>query len=446
MKRDIYQNLLTWKKDPRRKPLVLKGARQVGKTFVLKDFGCTEYADLAYFNFEEDPELSGFFSGRLDPKSIVQTLSIYREKEISSDRTLIVFDEVQSSPRVLTCLKYFCELAPQYHVIAAGSLLGIKIGQSAPFPVGKVDFLDLYPMSFAEFLDAVGKSQLRILLETCEFAPLATAFHRELTRLLRLYYFVGGMPEAVSQYVQTDNLEVVRQVQNSILVAYEFDFSKHTTRTEAMRIAGTWESIPTQLAKKKKTFSYANVAKNARAREYGESIQWLSDAGLIIRVNNIATPRLPLTSYQEGPFKLYLLDVGLLGAMTKLSQRMIVSGNVLFTEFNGAFVENFVAQELLANGQKQLFYWTSKHQAEVDFVVQIGEHVFPLEVKAGISKQKKSLRVYGDKYKPPVLSRSTLMNFKEDGHVRNYPLYALWQFLPRTRELSNSGTPTKHSH
>ena len=431
MKRDIYYQLIVWKNNPERKPLVLKGARQVGKTYILQNFGKNEYEDVAYFNFEEDPDLHDFFTGRLAPEKIIQTLSIFQEKKIIPDQTLIIFDEVQNSPETLTSLKYFCEKAPEYHIVAAGSLLGIKIGQSAPFPVGKVNFLDLYPMTFAEFLDAVGKSQLRILLEDTDFEPIAKAFHTELIDLVKMYYFVGGMPEAVAQFVNNQDLHKVRRIQEEILEAYSIDFSKYTTKSEAIRLAATWASIPAQLAHENKKFTYAEITKNARAREYGESIQWLVDAGLVIKVKNTHTPKLPLAAYEENVFKLYLLDVGLLGAMINVSQRIIIQGSNLFNEFNGAFVENYGAQELVAHGQKNLYYWTSKSQAEVDFVVVLHDQVMPLEVKAGVSKQKKSLRVYGDKYNSSVLSRSTLMNFKEDGMIRNYPLYALWLFLQR---------------
>ncbi len=430
MKRDIYQQLIAWKESPLRKPLVLKGARQVGKTYILQQFGKGEYEDIAYFNFEEDPDLNGFFTGRLEPEKIIQTLSIYREQQIFPKQTLVIFDEVQSSPETLTSLKYFCEKAPEYHVVAAGSLLGVKVGQSAPFPVGKVNFLDLYPMSFAEFLDAVNRSRLRSFIESITvFKPIAKGFHTELIELLKMYYFIGGMPEAVAAYATHQDLQIVRRIQEEILEAYSIDFSKYTTKTEAIRLAITWASIPGQLARENKKFTYKEIDGNARAREYSESIQWLVDAGLVIKVHNTHTPKLPLAAYQGDIFKLYLLDIGLLGAMIKVSQRIIVTGNKLFSEFNGAFVENYAARELVTHGQKDLYYWTSKRQAEVDFVVTLHDHVLPLEVKAGVSKQKKSLQVYGDKYQPPVLSRATLMNFKEDGKIRNYPLYALWLFL-----------------
>ena len=429
MKRDIYSQLIAWKKSSQRKPLILRGARQVGKTYILEHFGSREYTDVAYFNFEEDPTLSDFFSGRLVPDKIIQLLSIYQEKQILPDETLIIFDEIQSSPNTLTSLKYFCEKSPEYHIVAAGSLLGVKVGQSAPFPVGKVSFLNLYPMSFAEFLNAVGKSQLRTFIEETSFQPVPASFHSELIDLLKIYYFIGGMPEAVGQYVQNNDLSIVRRIQEEILAAYAIDFSKYTTKTEAIKLAATWASIPSQLARENKRFTYAEIAKNARAREYSESIQWLVDAGLVIKVHNTHTPKLPLAAYREENFKLYLLDIGLLGAMINVSQRTIVQGNKLFSEYNGSFVENYVAQELVVHGQKELYYWTSKNMAEVDFIIARQETVLPLEVKAGISKQKKSLRVYGDRYQPPVLSRATLMNFKEDGNIRNFPLYAAWLFL-----------------
>lgn len=429
MKRDIYKQLLSWKLSSSRKPLVLKGARQVGKTYILKEFGKGEYDNVAYFNFEEDPDLNEIFSGRLSPEKIIDMLSIYHGSRISSDHTLIIFDEIQSSPETLTSLKYFCEVAPEYHIATAGSLLGVKVGQSAPFPVGKVNFLDMYPMSFSEFLDAVGKNQLRLFIDDkTDFNPVPKSFHAELTDLLKMYYFVGGMPEAVRQYAEDKDLNKVRNIQDDVLSAYTIDFSKYTTRSEAIRLSNIWASIPGQLARENKKFTFAQIEKNARAREYNESIQWLVDAGLVTKVNNIKTAKLPLSGYQDNKFKLYLLDTGLLGAMINVPQKAIIEGDRLFSEYNGAFVENYVAQEFVVHGRKDLYYWSSKNTAEVDFVVALENQILPLEVKAGISRQKKSLRVYGEKFNPPVLSRSTLMNFKEDGKIRNYPLYAVYKF------------------
>ena len=428
MKRDIYHNLLEWKKSSRRKPLILQGARQVGKTYSLKEFGKNEYSDIAYFNFEEDAALNDFFKGKISPKKIIEKLSIYLEKNILPETTLIIFDEIQNSPATLTSLKYFNEDANQYHIATAGSLLGIKVGQSAPFPVGKVNFLNLYPFSFGEYLDAIDKSRLRQLLRSITtFAPIEQVFHNELIEDLKMYYFIGGMPEAILQYKKDGDLKKIRTVQNEIITAYTMDFSKHATKSEAIKISNTWNSIPGQLAKENKKFKFSEISKNARARDYSESIQWLVDAGLVYQCFNIKTPKLPLSGYREDNiFKLYLVDTGLLGALLRLSPKTIVEGNQLFSEYNGAFTENYVAQELIANSHKELYYWSSGNTAEVDFIVPYDEQIFPLEVKAGISTKKKSLKIYGGKYNTAVLSRATLRNFKQDGKICNYPLYAVF--------------------
>ncbi|MBU1195784.1 MAG: ATP-binding protein [Proteobacteria bacterium] len=432
MKRDIYNQLCAWKQSSSRKPLILKGARQVGKTYILQEFGAKEYDSVAYYNFEEDPDLKDIFTGRMSPDKIIDQLSIYQESRITPDNTLIIFDEVQNSPQTLTSLKYFCENAPEYHIAAAGSLLGVKVGQTAPFPVGKVNFLDMHPMAFGEFLDALGKEQLRkYIQEKTDFNSIPQTFHAELIDFLKIYYFVGGMPEAVGQYVQDKDLNTVRKIQKEILAAYEMDFSKYTTKAEAIRISGIWASIPGQLSRENKKFILSQVDKNARAREYNESIQWLMDAGLVKKANNIKIPKLPLSGYLDDKFKIYLLDVGLLGAMINVSQKAIIEGDRLFSEYNGAFVENYVAQEFAAQGEKELYYWASRHTAEIDFIAAVKDEILPLEVKSGTSRQKKSLIVYGEKFKPPVLSRSTLMNFKEDGKIRNYPLYAVSLFLKK---------------
>jgi len=430
MKRDIYYNLLEWKKSSRRKPLILQGARQVGKTYILKEFGKNEYSDIAYFNFEEDTTLNDFFKGKLSPKEIIRKLSIYLEKDILPEKNLIIFDEIQNSPATLTSLKYFCEDANQYHIVAAGSLLGIKVGQSAPFPVGKVNFLNLYPLSFCEYLDGIGKSRLCQFLKNIKtLEPIEEGFHRELIEALKMYYFIGGMPEAIVQYKKDGDLKEVRIVQDEILRAYTMDFSKHTTKPEAIKILSTWDSIPGQLAKENKKFKFSEISKNARARDYSESIQWLVDAGLVYQCFKIKTPKVPLSGYREDNiFKLYLLDTGLLGALLGLSPKTIVKGNELFSEYNGAFTESYVAQELIANNNIELYYWSSGNTAEVDFLIPFEEEIFPLEVKSGISTKKKSLKIYGEKYNVPVLSRTTLRNFKQDGMIYNYPLYAVFSF------------------
>jgi predicted AAA+ superfamily ATPase len=436
MKRDFYNILLAWKDSESRKPLIVKGARQVGKTYILKEFGKNEYDNVAYFNFEEDPALKDFFTGRKQPGRIIEKLSIYSEIPIHPRRTLIIFDEIQNSQDALTTLKYFCEDAADYHVAAAGSLLGLKVGHASPFPVGKVDFLNLYPLTFGEYLDAAEKTKIRRYIEEKnDFEPLLPAFHEELIEHLKMFFFTGGMPEPVKHYVTGKDLKKVRKSQNDILAAYLQDFSKYCTKTEAIRITATWNAIPLQLAKENKKFKYSEISKNARSRDYHEAIQWLVDAGLVYKSFNLKTPRLPLSGYKEDNiFKLYHLDIGLLGAMLNLSARAIVERNRLFSDYNGAFTENFVAQELMAGPLfrdthlKELYYWTSKSAAEVDMIVQYDDEIYPLEVKAGVSKRKTSLKLYGEKYGPPVLSRSTLRNFRQEKYLCNYPLYAVVSF------------------
>jgi predicted AAA+ superfamily ATPase len=430
MKRDIYHSLITWKKSDKRKPLILQGARQVGKTYILKEFGSHEYGDTAYFNFEANPALSDFFKWTISPQKILEKLSIYRERPILPEKTLVIFDEIQLCPEALTSLKYFQEEAGKYHIAAAGSLLGIRLGRQSPFPVGKVNFLNMYPLSFGEYLDGIGKSGLRELLRAAMAPePFEAAFHEELLENLRLYYFIGGMPEAIEQYKQDKDLAKVRTIHSEILTAYLLDISKHASKTEAIKIAGVWNSIPGQLAKENKKFKFSGISENARAREYAEPIHWLAHAGLVHKCLSLKTPRLPLSGYcEENVFKLYLLDTGLLGAMLNLSQKTIVEGNRLFSEYNGAFTESYVAQELIANGHKTLYYWANDAAAEVDFVMPYGEEIFPLEVKAGMSRHKTSLSLFGEKYASRVLSMATLRNLTRTGKVCNYPLYAVSLF------------------
>ena len=436
MRRDTYQKLLDWKKSEPRKPLLLIGARQVGKTYILKEFGQNDYKNSAYFNFEEDSGLNEFFKGKIKPLNIIEKLSIYSEINIIPHKTLIIFDEIQKGPEALTSLKYFCEDAIDYHIVAAGSLLGLKLGHGSPFPVGKVSFLYLYPLSFGEYMEAAGKTKLRKFLQNkIDFNPIVASFHEELIDLLKIYYFVGGMPEAVKQYIENKDLKKVRKIQNDILSAYLHDFAKYSTKSEAIRITDTWNAVPPQLAKENKKFKYSEISKNARARDYYEAIQWLVDAGLVYKSFNIKVPKLPLSGYKESNiFKLFFLDMGLLGAMLNLSPKTIVEGNKLFLGYNGAFTKNYVAQELISNPFlenlhiKELYYWTSKSEAEVDFILQYEEAIYPLEVKAGASRRKTSLIVYGEKYSPPLLSRTTLMNFKKERNLCNYPLYAVSLF------------------
>jgi len=443
MNRDVYAKLVQWKDSPRRKPLILRGIRQSGKTYLLRRFGEREFPGCAYFNFEEDPDLEGFFRHRLDPERLVENLSLYCGERIAPSETLIVFDEIQAAPRALNSLKYFFEKGPSYYVAAAGSLLGIRMSNTESFPVGKVNFLDLSPLSFQEFLDATGKSEWRQLIESLAgFSPLPEPLHLELIESLKRYYVVGGMPEAVDSFASTGDLNGVRTIQKEILDAYALDFFKHAPPGDAPRISRVWNSIAGQLARENKKFKFSDVASNARAREFENAIEWLADAGLILRACNVSKPGVPLAGYSNRRYsKVYVADVGLLGALARVPQDVMVKGNDLFTEFHGALVENYVAQQLRMKDATELFYWTSKGKAEVDFLVEKEGRVFPLEVKAGINPKSKSLRTYGERFPHSVLSRTTLLNLRCDGKIYNYPLYAICRFpmeMPesdgRTRE------------
>jgi uncharacterized protein len=424
MKRDLYDKLLAWKASTNRKPLILRGARQVGKTHLLKEFGKREYNSFIYLNFEEDPRLNELFVNKLDPKTILENISIYINQIIDAKDTLLIFDEIQESPAALNSLKYFQEQANEFHIATAGSLLGVKLAHAKGFPVGKVNFLDLYPLSFFEFLSAINKTLLvDFFSKLNEFETIPEPIHQESLTLLKKYFFIGGMPEAVKEYMKSENLLLIKNIQKEILDAYVLDFAKHAPKDQNMKITNIWESIPNQLAKGNKKFIFSAIRKSARGREYESGIQWLADAGLIYKSYNINTPKLPLAAYaNKNTFKIFLLDVGLLSAMNNIPPAYIVDDEKLFSEFNGAFTENFIAQELAAK-HHPLYYWTSEGMAEVDFVIESDQKIYPLEVKAGISRRKKSLIVYGEKYKSKLLLRTSSMNLKKDGNVGNVPLY-----------------------
>ncbi len=434
MKRTLYQRLLQWKNDPARQPLLVQGARQVGKTYLLKEFGAKEFKQCCYINFEEMPACKAFFESDLKPHRILRDLGIHLEMKIDPATTLIIFDEIQECPNALTSLKYFCEHAPEYAVAAAGSLLGVKLSGGG-FPVGKVHFCQLFPMSFFEFLDAIDKSMLRAMLEEIQtFESIAEPHHQQLVELLKLYFYVGGMPKPVLRYVQTKDLDVVRETQEDILKSYVHDFAKHAPPSLVMKITLVWNSIPAHLGKENKKFVFSAIKKSARARDYEKALQWLLDAELIYKVSLVSSPKLPLTSYGDHEvFKIYLLDVGLLGAMCRLPARVIVEGNQLFVEFKGSLTENYVAQALTTVFGSPPYYWASEREAEVDFLLESNGTIFPLEIKSGTSAKKKSLLVYQEKYHPSVISRSTLMNLKKDGKVCNYPLYFISRFPMDTK-------------
>jgi predicted AAA+ superfamily ATPase len=405
----------------------LRGARQTGKTFLLRQFGDREYERIVYCNFEEDPALDGFFRRDLDPQRIVAELSVYKGFNIEPERHLIIFDEVQVSDRALTSLKYFREKAAGYHVAAAGSLLGIKMSRPGSFPVGKVNFLDLHPMSFLEFLRAMGKPRYaELLLGLTEPEPLPDAIHSDMIGLLRTYYFVGGMPEAIRSYAEAGDARITRQIQSEILDSYLLDFAKHAPPTDIPKLGLIWDSIPRHLAKENKKFMFSAVKKGARAREYENALKWLQDAGLVHSCYAVSTSRSPLKHYADRSiFKVYALDVGLLGAMARTPPEVAVQRDRLFVEYRGALAENYAAQELVAGGQPDLYFWRSAGgRAEIDFLYEIGGTVVPVEVKAGLSRRSKSLRSYDQQFAPDVLVRSNLLNLKRDGKICNVPLYA----------------------
>jgi len=429
MKRDLYADLCAWKGSARRKPLILRGARQVGKTHLLKEFGNKEYSGVAYFNFEEDPRLKDFFTGRLNPTALIEALGLYRNEPIKAGEDLIIFDEIQASNEALNALKYFQEQANEYHIAAAGSLLGVKLSQPMSFPVGKVNFLDLRPMSFPEFLDAVGESRYRALIDKkLDAEPFPEAFHEDLLDLLKIYYFVGGMPEAVECYAKNHHFSEVRTIQNEILNAYVLDFAKHAPHQDIPKLMQVWDSIPAQLARENRKFQFAALKSTARARDYENAILWLENAGLILRCFLITKPGQPLTAYADrSAFKVYALDIGLLGAMARISPEILVHGHVLFQEFKGAFIENYVAQTLVGMAGGGLHYWkNAAATAEIDFLWESPKsEILPLEAKAGINTKSKSLRAFDDKHHPEQLLRTTLLNLRKDGKILNIPLYAL---------------------
>ena len=430
MQRDIYSKLLNWKATSGRKPLLLRGARQTGKTWLLKAFGKTEYDSLVYLNFEEDPRLKGFFEGRVRPAEILENLAVYVGRQIRPERDLIVFDEIQAADGALKSLKYFYENAPQYHIAGAGSLLGISLSGPGAFPVGKVNFLDLYPLTFLEFLSATGSDELRqYLARIREPRPLPEPFHGELIAKLRTYYFTGGMPEAVAHYVETGDLTGVRKIQSDILTAYALDFAKYAATPDIPKLRMLWEAIPRQLAKENKKFMFSLLKKSARIRDFENSLEWLEKSGLILRAFRVSAARHPLSAYREDNiFKIYALDVGLLAALAGIDPAAMIQGERVFREYEGAMVENYVATQLVAGSGANLYYWQSGGIAEVDFVCEHGSRVLPLEIKAGGNPKSKSLQSFDNKYNPPVLARTTLLNLKKETRIINIPLYGISLF------------------
>jgi hypothetical protein len=426
MKRNSLDALLKWKDSSYRKPLILRGARQTGKTWLLKEFGRTAFNKIVYVNFEETPALQDLFLADFDITRIVTTISIFTNTPIDPHDSLIVFDEIQSAEKGLTSLKYFCENAPEYYVIAAGSLLGMGLHSNLSFPVGKVNFLDLRPMSFSEFLSALGEESLAGAVTKQDWSILPI-FHVKLNEYLRYYFFTGGMPEVVKIFAETRNWELVRQTQNQILHSYEGDFSKHAPVEIVPRIRMVWQSIPAQLAKENKKFIFGVIREGARAKDFDLAIQWLIDGGLILKSHRVSKPGMPLIAYQDlSVFKLFLHDVGLLGAMAGLNMRTLIEGDKVFTEFKGALAEQFVMQQLRLKSESFIGYWTNERStAEVDFIVQNEGEIIPIEVKSGENLRAKSFKQFCEKYKPDNAVRTSMAPYKKEEWMTNIPLYGI---------------------
>ena len=430
MQRTLLQNLIDWKKKDDRKPLIIRGARQVGKTWLMKEFGKSHYKNIAYVNFETALSLHNIFESGFETDKILMALKIETGVEIIPGDTLIIFDEIQECEAAITSLKYFQENANQYHIVAAGSLLGVVFNKNRSFPVGKVDFLDLHPLNFAEFLLAVNEPQLLELLHKKNW-DLITSIKKKYIDLLKKYYYVGGMPEAVLTFINLNDFKKVREKQLNILAAYEQDFSKHAPHKIVPRIRLVWQSLPSQLAKENRKFIYGNLKKVARAREFELAIEWLTDAGFIHKVNRCNKPGLPLIAYEViSDFKLFLLDVGLLAAMGNLDMQTLITEQLLFEEFNGAITQQYVLQQLKSIDQLPVYYWTAeKATAEIDFLIQYQNRIIPIEVKAVENLKAKSLKAYHQKFNPARSFRTSLSDYRKEDWLVNLPLYALKTLL-----------------
>ena len=426
MYREKIKELEEWKNSKDRMPLIIRGARQVGKTWIMKEFGKNNYKKVAYINFDGNTRMVRLFEGDFDIDRIIQGLKIETQVDIDAENTLLIFDEIQEVPKALTSLKYFCENARQYHILAAGSLLGVALHEGTSFPVGKVDFIDLYPLNFQEFLLAIGEEKLVNILNEKDW-DLINIFKDKFISYLREYYFIGGMPEAVNKYIETKDYKKVRNVQLKLLQAYEEDFSKHAPNDIVPRLKMLWNSIPAQLAKENKKFIYGLIKEGARAKEYELALSWLIDCGLIYKIDRVTKPNIPLIAYQDtSAFKLYILDVGILGAMTRIDEKILLEGNEIFTKFKGSFTEQFVLTELKSNKDIPIFYWSAeKATAEIDFVIQLGTNIIPIEVKASENLQAKSLKTFIEKYKTTKNVRTSMSNYRKEEKLINIPLYSI---------------------
>lgn len=425
MQRTIMAELIRWKTKRNRKPLLLKGARQVGKTWLMKEFGSKCFKNTAYLNFDSGGRVSRIFNEDYDIRRILQLINIETGVKVEPQETLIIFDEIQEVPRAISALKYFCENAPEYAVIAAGSLLGVSIHEGVSFPVGKIDLLEVHPLSYVEFLKAVGEEALAEPIESADYEAM-NAFSDKYIHWLKLYYYIGGMPEAVKDYVENGDIYEVREIQKRLLELYENDFSKHTPGQELARIRLVWNSIPLQLAKENKKFFFGQIRQGARAKDFELAIEWLLDCGLITKVYRVSKPSVPLKAYTDfAAFKIYLLDVGLLGAMSDLDARSILEGNELFLEFKGALAEQYVLQQIVAETDYTPYYFSPSSHSEIDFLVQKEGMVVPVEVKAEDNLHAKSLKAYWEKYKPANVVRTSMANYRQEAWMVNLPLYGI---------------------
>lgn len=430
MDRSLLQQLKEWKSQKNRKPLIIRGARQTGKTWLMRKFGEQEFVDTVYINFENEPRFKTLFLQDYDTTRIISAIQLFHGKPIEASNTLIIFDEIQAVEGGLTSLKYFAENAPQYAIVAAGSLLGISLHQNLSFPVGKVSFLDLYPLSFAEFLSAVGKKMLLEAMQNGQW-DILQPFHQELLSLLRTYLYVGGMPEVVQKWIDTADYFGVRSLQQEILRSYRADFSKHTPKEQLPRMDMVWDSLPAQLGKENKKFVYGVIREGARAKDFEQAIMWLCDCGLTLKSHRVSVPRMPLKAYQDMQvFKLFMVDVGLLGALSGLDAKTLIGGNEIFTEFKGAMAEQFVMQELTTLQLDYVGYWTNERStSEVDFVIQQQGKIIPVEVKSGENLRSRSFTIFCQTYEPQCAIKASVCPYNAGSQVWNVPLYGLSSFL-----------------
>lgn len=429
MERFIMDELVKWKTKKKRKPLIIHGARQTGKTWIMQEFGKRYFETCIYINFENNERMKNTFEKDYDIKRIITALKIEANQSFQAENTLLIFDEIQEVPKAMTALKYFYENAPEYNIVAAGSLLGMSLHAGTSFPVGKVEFLHLYPLNFREFLKALNEDALADLLIQNDFALLNT-FRTKYIELLKKYYYIGGMPEAIMTFIETDDMKEVRKVQNELLLYYESDFSKHAPVEQYPRIQMVWNSIPAQLAKENRKFIYGIIREGARAKDYEIAIQWLMDYGLIHKSYRINKPGLPLISYMDqSSFKMFMLDIGLLAAKGELSAKTLLEGNRIFEEFKCALTEQFVAQELASNQHKLYYYATNNSSGEIDFMIQKEEHVIPIEVKAEENLRAQSLKAYCKKYEPEIAIRASMSAYRQEDWMCNVPLFDLAYYL-----------------